>query len=345
MKNTVIAMLLGTSLALPSFTGAAALQSTPQLSRDTGMANQSSSQQQQATQIQQWVMIAQDHRQDDGKRADALRQLARFPNQNSLVAVARGLQDENPRVREAAVIGAEPYQFAHRWRMLSPLLQDVDQQVRLTATTNLIRSYGEMNAEQQALMDPAAAELINYLRQTPDQPTQLLLADIYRWHQQFDEAHQIYSALQKSEQQTAQIWLGLADNFRAQGDDQRANKVLKKAQQVFPDEANLFYSQALTLVRLNKKAQAAEAMKKATELAPENSYFWYLNGVLQEAVNVDEATASFEKAYEISGAPEQLYAVCDIYVRYNHLNADACLDSLGEVAPAFVIDELKSKRG
>ncbi|MDV5168701.1 tetratricopeptide repeat protein [Photobacterium rosenbergii] len=343
MQKSLIALVLSASFALPML----AMPSYAETKVDqTSSKNQLTPvQQRQAKQIQQWVMTAQDHRQDDEKRAEALRQLARYPNQNSLVAVARGLQDDNPQVREAAVVGAEPYQFAHRWRLLSVLLQDSDQHVRLAATTNLIRNYGEMDVEQQALMEAATTELIKYLKGKADQSSQLLLADIYRWHQEFDEAHHIYNTLLDSDKQNPQIWLGLADNYRAQGDDQQANKVLEQAQKALPDEANLFYSQALTLVRLDEKKQAADAIRKATQLSPDNSYFWYLNGVLQEVFNVDEATTSFEKAYEISGAPEQLYAVCDIYVRYGHLKADACLESLGKVAPAFVIDELKSKRG
>ncbi|MBC7003163.1 HEAT repeat domain-containing protein [Photobacterium sp. BZF1] len=343
MMKRVIELVLGVSLAvliiaMPSYAQdvAPALDSAEQLNPQ---------QQRQAQQIQQWVMIAQDRNQNDERRADALRQLARYPNQNSLVAVARSLQDENPRVREAAVVAAEPYQFANRWRMLSPLLKDSDQHVRLAATTNLIRNYGEMTPEQQADMEKPANGLIKYLKGKSDPSSQLLLADIYRWYQQFDDANRTYNTLLDGDKQNPQIWLGLADNYRAQGEDQQANKVLVQAQNVLPEEANLFYSQALTLVRLEEKKQAADAMEKATELSPDNSYFWYLNGVLQEAFNVDQATASFEKAYEISGAPEQLYAVCDIYVRHGNLKADSCLESLAKVAPAFVIEELKSKRG
>ncbi|MFM5688130.1 hypothetical protein ACET70_25400, partial [Aeromonas caviae] len=65
-----------------------------------------------AAQIQQWAYSAQDISLPAVERADALRQLAAYPNQNSLVAVARSLRDEHALVREAAVIAADPYQFA-----------------------------------------------------------------------------------------------------------------------------------------------------------------------------------------------------------------------------------------
>ncbi|GAL32175.1 TPR repeat protein [Vibrio maritimus] len=46
----------------------------------------------------------------------------------------------------------------------------------------------------------------------------------------------------------------------------------------------------------------------------------------------------------ISGAPEQLYAVCDMYVRHNNAKTEACLGELGKVAPPYVIEQLKAKQ-
>ena len=85
-------------------------------------------------------------------------------------------------------------------------------------------------------------------------------------------------------------------------------------------------------------------MEQAAELAGTNSYFWYLNGVLQEPLDLDKATGSFELAYRISGAPEQLYAVCDIYLRHAHPKSDACMSELGKIAPPEVLAELNGKR-
>ncbi|MGF1755133.1 hypothetical protein L4C33_16240, partial [Vibrio makurazakiensis] len=110
------------------------------------------------------------------------------------------------------------------------------------------------------------------------------------------------------------------------------------------DNSALHYSKSLTLVRLNEKKQAAQEIEMAANLAKNNSYYWYLNGVLQEHFDIDKSTDAFEKAYMISGAPEQLYAVCDIYVRYGNSNADECLAELSKVAPEYIIEQLKDKK-
>ena len=97
-------------------------------------------------------------------------------------------------------------------------------------------------------------------------------------------------------------------------------------------------------MRLDDKKKAADAIQIAAELEPKNSYYWYLNGVLQETFDIDKSTQSFEQAYLISGAPEQLYAVCDIYTRYSHPKTDECLSELEKVAPPYVIQQLKEQR-
>ncbi|WP_107270275.1 tetratricopeptide repeat protein [Photobacterium jeanii] len=297
-----------------------------------------------AEQVQQWVYIAQDKRQTAQVRAKALRQLAPYPSQNSLVAVARSLQDDSDLVREAAVIAAEPYQFAHRWRMLSPLLQDQSQQVRVTTTANLIRDFGKMTPDQQQSMTVPFEELKNYLKAQTNPKSMLLLADVYRWHQDWDKAQSLYEQLLKSEPQNVQVWLSVADNLRAQDEDSQALDALNKAIALQPNEANLYYSKALTLVRLEQKEKAAKAIEQAAQMAQTNSYFWYLNGVLQEPLDIEKSVTSFEQAYLISGAPEQLYAVCDIYVRTQNSKTQACLTELGKIAPDYVIEQLEAKR-
>ncbi len=91
--------------------------------------------------ISQLSYIAQDQNQSVVNRARALQELAAYPSQNALVAVARGLKDTNPEIREAAVIGSEPYQLEHRWKMVAPLLKDKVEMVRHTAASNLVREH------------------------------------------------------------------------------------------------------------------------------------------------------------------------------------------------------------
>ena len=299
---------------------------------------------QSMTPEQQLAYDAQNKNESTEKRAEALRQLARYPNQNSLVAVARGLKDPEPMIREAAVIGSDLYQFKHRWQIVSPLLSDPELMVRMAATANLLREYSLMSAAQQAQIEAPYQEVTAYLTKQQDSVSQLLLADVYRWHGEWRDADTIYQELVKIDPNNSKIWLNLSDNYRAQHQDEQALLVLDKGIVQLPKEASLYYSKALTQVRLSQKTQAAQSIQVAAKLADNNSYYWYLNGVLHEDVDLNVATESFEKAYLISGSPEQLYAVCDIYVRYGNDKAEACLEALAKVAPDYVIAQLKEKQ-
>jgi len=297
-----------------------------------------------AAQLQQWAYNAQDISLPAVERAEALRQLAAYPNQNSLVAVARSLRDEHALVREAAVMAGDPYQFAYRWRLLSPLLADSSAEVRRAATLNLARDYGAMDEGQLSAIRQPLAEVSEYLARQQDRAQQLLQADLYRWTRQWAKAQAGYEQLLANQPDNHRIWLGLSDNLRAQQRDAEALALLDKGILALPQNANLHYAKALTLVRLGQKNDAAAIMAQAAELAGNNSYFWYLNGVLQEPLDLDSAIGSFELAYRISGAPEQLYAVCDIYLRHDHPKSDACMSELGKIAPPEVLAELNGKR-
>lgn len=304
----------------------------------------SSEQESTEQRIQRLSYVAQNQAESAEARVDALHELSQYPNQNALVAVTRALKDSNPDVREAAIVGAKPYQFEYRWKLVSPLLSDGEESVQIAATINLLPDYSTMAEEQQQAIDKIYPTVTAYLERQSGKRSQLLLGDVYRWQLQWQKAEQQYLALIDDPELTTQASLSLSDNYRAQSNDKQALNVLNQAIERDDSSAQLQYAKALTLVRMENKSEAASAIEKATELAPENSYYWYLNGVLQEPLDVAKATQSFEQAYLISGAPEQLYAVCDMYVRHNNAKTEACLGELGKVAPPYVIEQLKAKQ-
>ncbi|MDN3628314.1 tetratricopeptide repeat protein [Vibrio lentus] len=340
---TAVALLVSTS-ALISTSAMAANSVQQTVDAPVQNINQVLEMTDTQSRIQQLSYMAQDQNQLIENRTGALQELAKYPSQNALVAVARGLKDQNPEVREAAVIGSEPYQLEHRWALVSPLLKDTDTMVRHTATSNLIRDFNVLDDQQKAQIEPPVQELISFLETQESEKFQLLFADVLRWHNEWDKAETVYLELIKTHPKEPQVWLSYADNFRSQSKDQQAVEVLDRGLKNVPDNAAMHYSKSLTLVRLEDKSAAANEIEVAAELAKDNSYYWYLNGVLQEELNIDKSTKSFEKAYLISGSPEQLYAVCDIYVRYGNEKTDECLAELSKVAPGYVIDQLKEKR-
>lgn len=288
--------------------------------------------------------LAQNVSEPEQSRVQALRFLSQYPNQNSLVAVARGLKDNSSIIREAAIEGAVPYPLEHRYRMVSPLLEDDVESVRIAATVHLLKDFEQLQMGQQAVLRTQSDKLITLLSAKKSYSQQLLLADIYRWSLRHNDAQVIYQKLLTSADKTAGLFLSLSSNYYAQGKDEKALNALDEGLALDENNASLHYSRALTLVRLKQQNIAAKSMSKAAELAPENAYYWYLNGVLQEPLDINVSIKSFEQAYLISGSPENLYAMCDIYIRNDHQNTEKCISALTEIAPASVINDLRNKQ-
>lgn len=290
------------------------------------------------------AFVAQNVNESAENRAQALRFISQYPSQNSLITVARALKDNNALVREAAIEGVTPYPLAHRYRMVSPLLDDQTPSVQLAATVHLLKDFEQLQMGEQAVLRSHADRLITQLSSATSYDQQLLLADVYRWSLRPDNAQAIYQQLLNSKDKTSTLFLNFSNNYYAQGDNNNALKVLEQGV-VFDDaNASIYYAKALTLVRLDNKQSAAESMDKAVQLAPKNAYYWYLNGVLQEPLDINASIQSFEQAYLISGAPENLYAMCDIYIRNDHKNTEQCMTALTEVAPEDVINDLRRKQ-
>ncbi|WP_295902504.1 tetratricopeptide repeat protein [uncultured Vibrio sp.] len=339
----LLSIAVSTLLVIPNAWANSVEMNAPQNALKTSEQSLSSS----AERVSQLAYQAQDTRLSDEERASALRALGEQPSQNGLVAVSRGLKDESPLIREAAIIGADPYPLEYRWRLVSPLLVDDVKMVRITAASALLKDLDNLDRlpsverqDKEALM-AVSGELISHLSKQASHEATLLLADVYRWTKQYENAQDAYQALLKEMPENPQVWLSSADNYRAQGLDRDAVSLLDRAIKRLPANASLHFSKSLALVRLDQKEMAATESHLAATLANNNSYYWYINGVLQEGLDIDYSTQSFEQAYLLSGAPEHLYAVCDIYSRYHHAKTDQCLIELEKVAPPEVIAQLK----
>ncbi len=194
MKNRHL-FALGAMAAIFSLSAVSAEPQKDQVTKTKPQSVAASAQESTAQQIQRLSYTAQNQSENVQRRVDALHQLSQFPNQNALVAVSRALKDSNSDIRQAAIVGAKPYQFEYRWKLVAPLLNDESSDVQLAALVNLIPDYTNMNEQQQQQLDKIYPSAIQQLKQHSGSEKQLLLADVYRWHQDFSSAELIYQQL------------------------------------------------------------------------------------------------------------------------------------------------------
>lgn len=288
--------------------------------------------------VSQLSYVAQNTGASVEERVDALNNLASYPSQNALVAVARGLKAQEDEIRVAAVLASSPYQVDYRWRLLSPLLDDSASAVRNAAVINLVEDFEKLNPEQQTRLSAHLQETQSALEKSSTYQSKLTLANTHRWTGNTRLAQDYYAKLLKSDDnKTTEFWLNYADTFRLSEQHIETIKILEQGIEQFPDEPNLRYSKALAQVRAGDSEHAVDTMLAAATLAETNSYFWYLHGVMQTSIDSQQAIQSFEKAYLISGAPEQLYALCEIYSTTHNPKLEGCLNELKQVAPANVV--------
>ncbi|MFA0110095.1 tetratricopeptide repeat protein [Vibrio breoganii] len=293
--------------------------------------------------VEQLSYIAQDKNNSRSERIDALEELAALPSQGALIAIARGLKDNHHDIREASVRASAPYQLTHRWRLLSPLMDDLVLDVRIAVAENLAVDYAEMNAVQRQQFDPLFDDWASTVILEDSWESKMKLAQNYLYIGDYQAARNVYQQLVEHSEYGVDAWVGIAESYRLKKQDDEALTVLNDALIAFPNEPRLLYAKSLTLVRLGEPKLAAKSMDSAAKLAETNSQYWYVNGVLQEAYDQKLALDSLKKAYEISEQPEQLYAICDFKIRHSDNKAEVCVMQLEKVAPPHVVANLRSR--
>ena len=286
--------------------------------------------------------ITQDIKQSEIIRASALQRLNRYPGQNSIVALARAIKNDNPMLRLGVVQGSAPYPFNDRWQILAPLLQDPILSVRTETASALARYWSQMSSEQRTALQPALDEYITIQKFNADRGFgRTNLGNVYRALGKLPQAIVEYQGAIAIEPIYANSYVALAETYRAQHNEALAVQTLAQGLEHQPKSALLHYSSALAQIRANQKPTAAKHLKRATELEPQNPQYWYVYGLALESVNLQQASQALVEAYKLSNNPEHLYARCDLLSRHQSIELGACLRELSKVAPKEVVDRLR----
>lgn len=220
------------------------------------------------------VELIGDKQQPAIARATALRLLLDRGEGNAAnKLIQQAARDPSPLVRRAAA----------GWPGVAPsLLNDAVRSVRLAAAETLAPQGGPRSA---SALPP---ELRKSLQAGLDQyrATQALSADrpeahlaLARLHASQGDAKAALAELQtalKLDPAFVPAAVNLADFYRAQGQDQNAEKVLRRTLQRVPDASALHYALGLLAVRQGHSAQALAQLADAQRLAPDNPQYAYV---------------------------------------------------------------------
>ncbi|MFT5579215.1 MAG: tetratricopeptide (TPR) repeat protein [Paraglaciecola psychrophila] len=288
--------------------------------------------------------VAQNAQQAPIIRASALERMDRVINNNTVIAIARGLGHDNEHIRIGAIRGAQGIEGRQRWPLLAPLLTDKVLAVRNEAALVLMPLWRDLSADQQQQLTPA---LDGYLRTQDFNAdrgfSHANKANVLMQQGKYGEAEAALKNSIRIDPHFANGYVNLADLYRAQSREAESIEVLKAGEIANPDNGSVPYSLGLAYIRAKNTALAIEYLHKATQVESGNAQFHYVYGLSLEASQVGAAQQAIRQAYQLGGNVQHLYALCEMQIRHRSFQAHQCLAELKTVAPPESIRALEQQ--
>jgi len=244
------------------------------------------------------VALLNDPGQADIVRATAAAALQRYPSQEMLDALRRGLQNFDPLLRKASLAALEALPPEQRAALAAPLLGDPVRTMRIEAARVLAPAAASLAGAQRAAFDAAAKEYVATLRYNADRPeSRTALGTFYGALGRYDEAERALRSAIALAPRYVPAYANLADLRRAQERDADAEAVLREGIASVPDDAGLHHALGLALVRLKRMPEALRELSRAAALAPDDARFAYVYAVgLNSAGRRADALNELERA-------------------------------------------------
>lgn len=229
------------------------------------------------------AQVVANHDESAIARASALRRLARAPGENALTAADAAIEDPSALVRLAAIEAFDTVPPPQR-RALLPLLEDPSRAVRMRAARALAAlADDEFDANAHEAFRKAADEYVAAERHNADRPehrTNLggFLAD----RGDYAAAEGEYRAALRLDPRFTPAWTNFADMLRALGREAAAESTLREGLEQSPADATLHHALGLSLVRQQRRDEALQELRRATELDPDNARFRYVYEIALE---------------------------------------------------------------
>jgi tetratricopeptide (TPR) repeat protein len=231
-------------------------------------------------------------------RGTALRLLP--PEPQIADAVRRGLGDEDPLVRIAALEAAENVEPRLRLKLARQLLSDPVLGVRTQAARAMILIPEQFwDPSDRARLERPLAEYRAAQMENADRPeARLNLAVLAIALGDLESARAEYETALRLGPWFVPAYVNLADLHRQTQRDDEAERVLRTGLAQVGDSAELSYALGLTLVRQGRSPAAIAEFARAAELAPESPRYAYVYGIaLNSAGEVERARRVLDDAY------------------------------------------------
>lgn len=254
-------------------------------------------------------------------RATAVDYLERFPGEQSLAAIITSLKDPHPLLRATALRALNRYPNTVKQDHAPALLADKFNTVRLSAvqTLNSIPT-DELPPQYRTQFEREKKNYRALLDAISDTPAGLMnLGIFYDQQALFDLAAAAYERATQLDRFHLPAWVNLGNAYNRAGNNTAAEKALRQAIQIAPQDGELHYSLGLLLAEEKRLPEATQALGKASELLPQRARIHYNYALaLQSQQKRQLAEQAFLKAKKIEPQnPDFLYALALFYLQQN----------------------------
>ena len=258
-------------------------------------------------------------------RATALSLLARYPSDESRMAINRALSDEASLMRYTAVQNITENDVAERLKLLTPLLYDPVRAVRGEAARQLANiSTDKIPNEARQQFKMALSEYQQAMARTADFAASrhnlgnlaVVRGNTHAAVKHYQKAVDIDGAFFPAK-------VNLAMLYNRQGRNQDAEKLFKEVLTSYPEQHEVAYSLGLLLVEMKQLDQAAVYLQRAADGMPQHARVRYnLSILLQQLARDSDAEFMLKEALAIEPTnPEYLYAMGVFYIQRKQFEA------------------------
>lgn len=221
------------------------------------------------------------------QRVALLTYLPSYPSDRARQAIVAALQSNAPAVRQAVVpLLPQILQTKVAATYLKQLLQDAVKSVRITAAWQLLR-LTQPTGQPDWIAEYERVQMTLLSRAT----THVNLANLYQLTaREAKVATQLHTALKLNPDFVPAVIMLAQWLEQTKGKVKQARALLEKSIARHPDEARLYQTLGLSLVRAGRYSSALQALKNAHRLAPDNANYAYVLAIaLRDTSQAKEA--------------------------------------------------------
>jgi tetratricopeptide (TPR) repeat protein len=230
---------------------------------------------------QDLVAVAASPQIADIARATAATLLPNYLDPTVGVVLPRLLADKSPLVRHAILTTVEVLPPPERLRLAGNLLFDPTLAVRIEAARVLsVVPRESLSLNQQQALDKALREYVDAALASAEHPqSHVNLGLLYLGQGLVEKAEQAYRQAIKLDPTYAAAYVNLADLYRQQQSESKAEATLIAARAAVGQDAGVEHSLGLQYVRAKQMPQALSALATAARLQPDNARYGYVYAV------------------------------------------------------------------